>query len=88
MDLDAASETFHAFLARKQSEIGEAIAPLPGTPKRLSSGWAFHYQSLAYVETGEPGAMLVGHGAVVIRDDGRVIEGGSLDSDPETLLAR
>jgi len=32
--------------------------------------------------------MLVGHGPVVVTDDGRIIEGGSLDRDPEEMLGR
>jgi hypothetical protein len=54
--------------------------------QRLSGGWAFSYQSKAFVATGDVAAMLVGHGPVVIRDDGYVIEGSSLDRDPEALL--
>jgi hypothetical protein len=88
MKIEAAIEAFSYFMARKQGELGEAIAASRESPKRLSAGWAFYYQSRAYLETGELGSMLVGHGPVVIRDDGAIIEGGSLDVDPEALLSR
>jgi hypothetical protein len=32
--------------------------------------------------------MLVGHGPVVIKDDGEIIEGGSLDNDADALPNR
>jgi hypothetical protein len=88
MDLEAASQIFDGFLARKQDELGIPLAAVRRPPERLSRGWAFYYQSRAYVETGEFESALVGQGPVVIRDDGRIIEGGSLDIDPEALLAR
>ena len=87
MDLAAAIEAFDGFLERKQNELGEALASVR-EPDRLSHGWVFHYQARAYMETGEFSSMLVGHGPVVIRDDGEIIEGGSLDKDPEALLNR
>lgn len=79
---------FDAFLILKEREIGEPLSALPAGPKRLSAGWAFFYQSRAYVETGAFEKMLVGHGPVVVIDDGRIIEGGSLDRDPEKMLSR
>ncbi len=88
MDQDTATRLFADFLARKQMELGEALVGNPPSPKRLSSGWAFFYQSRAYVETGETADMLVGQGPVVITDIGHLIEGGSLDRDLEALLSR
>jgi hypothetical protein len=88
MDLEAAMEAFDGFMTRKQDELGEALASLRKPPERFSHGWAFYYQSRAYVETGEVRSMLVGHGPVVIRDDGGIIEGGFLDRVPEALLLR
>lgn len=79
---------FDAFLSAKELEIGEALSALPAGPKRLSAGWAFFYQSRAYAETGAFDKMFVGHGPVVVTDDGRIIEGGSLDRDPEEMLGR
>jgi len=79
---------FASFLRAKEKEIGRPLAAVIAQPKRLSAGWAFYYQSREYVETGAFQAMLVGHGPVVIKDDGRVIEGGSLDHDPEQMLTR
>ncbi|MFD1788376.1 YrhB domain-containing protein [Sphingomonas floccifaciens] len=81
-------EAFDAFLSVKELEVGEPLSALPAEPSRLSAGWAFFYQSRAYVETGAFEKMLVGHGPVVITDDGRIIEGGSLDGDPEEMLRR
>jgi len=87
MDLAAAIEAFDCFIERKQNEIGEPLASM-GSPDRLSHGWVFNYQSRAYMENREFSDMLVGQGPVVIRDDGKIIEGGSLDGDPEALLNR
>lgn len=79
---------FASFLDAKERELGEPLSALSVGPERLSAGWAFHYQSRAYVETGAFDQMLVGHGPVVVADNGRVIVGGSLDRDPEEMLAR
>jgi hypothetical protein len=73
---------------RKSAEIGGALAPTLLPPKRLSAGWAFHYQAQSYIEQGDLRAMLVGHGAVIVADDGRIIESGSSDRDLEALLER
>jgi len=88
MDEASAAAAFEAFLLRKQKEIDEPLLRVPMPAQRLSGGWAFFYQSRAYIETGEFRAMLVGQGPQVIGDDGRIIEGGSLDRDPESLLRR
>jgi len=88
MDERSATIAFERFLHGKQAKMGEALARVPREAQRLSAGWAFFYQSEAFVATGDVSAMLAGHGPVVICDDGRVIEGGSLDHDPEALLAR
>lgn len=84
----ASTRAFTAFLVRKQSELGEDLGRVPIAAERLSAGWAFYYQSRAYLETGNSDDRLIGHGPVVVRDDGTVIEGGSLDWQPETLLLR
>jgi hypothetical protein len=88
MDETNANAAFEAFLLRKEKETGEPLSRVPMPPQRLSAGWAFYYQSRAYLETKDFRAMLVGQGPVVIRDDGRIIEGGSLDRHPESLLTR
>ncbi len=88
MDYDVAEKAFRAFMGNKEAKIGTALSMVPNTSKRLSQGWAFYYQSKAYVETGDWHQSLVGHGPVVLRDDGKIIEGGSLDHDPEALLTR
>ncbi|MGN7998215.1 YrhB domain-containing protein [Sphingomonas sp. 22176] len=86
MDEQAAIRAFQDFLSRKSAAIGEALAPTLLPPKRLSAGWAFHYQAQSYIEQGDLGALLVGHGAVIVADDGRIIESGSSDRDLEALL--
>lgn len=88
MDERSAIAAFNGYLLRKQEEIGEALIRIPSPVQRLSRGWVFFYQSRAFLEAGDSGKMLVGHGPVVLSDDGRIVEGGSLDSDPETLLLR
>lgn len=79
---------FASFLSTKEKAVGEPLSAVLAQPARLSAGWAFYYQSREYVETGTLETMLVGHGPVVVKDDGRVIEGGSLDRDPEQMLTR
>jgi len=86
MDEKAATRAFQDFLIRKSAEIGEALAPTLLQPRRLSAGWAFQYQTQSYIERGDLGAMLVGHGAVIVADDGRIIESGSSDRDLESLI--
>ena len=88
MDEQSATDAFGAFLRGKEAETGEALARVSHEAQRLSGGWAFFYQSKAFLATGDVCAMLVGHGPVIVRDDGHVIEGGSLDLDPEGLLHR
>jgi hypothetical protein len=87
MDEEQALVAFEAFLAVKQQQMGVALARVPRGSERLSRGWAFYYQSREYIETDNHDFMLVGHGPVVVLDDGGIIEGGSLDRDPEALLA-
>lgn len=82
------ARAFDLFLRTKEKEIGRPLAAVIAQPKRLSAGWAFYYQSREYLETGALEAMLIGHGPVVVKDDGRVIEGRSLDHDPEKMLTR
>ncbi|OYW51090.1 MAG: hypothetical protein B7Y36_06905 [Novosphingobium sp. 28-62-57] len=78
---------FASFLVEKEREMGEHLSLAKG-PDRLSTGWVFYYQSRAYVETSSINEMLVGHGPVIVADDGRVIEGSSMDRDPEEMLKR
>jgi hypothetical protein len=88
MDEQSATDVFSAFLRGKEADTGEALARVPLEAQRLSAGWTFFYQSKAFLAAGDFSAMLVGHGPVIVRDDGHVIEGGSLDRDPEALLHR
>jgi hypothetical protein len=86
MDESTALAIFEDFLRMNEGQLGILLAEVPTSRKRLSTGWAFYYQSQAYVEGGSFSDLLVGHGPVVISDDGRLLEGGSLDSDAEALL--
>lgn len=79
---------FASFLIEKERELGEPLSALAESPERLSTGWVLYYQSRAYLQTGSLSDRLVGHGPVVVADDGRLIEGGSLDRDPEEMLTR
>lgn len=88
MDQATATRIFDDFLVRKQAQLGEALTSTAPSPTRLIGGWAFYYQSKSYVLTGDLRSRLVGQGPVVIADDGRIIEGGSLDHNPEELLKR
>lgn len=80
-------DAFASFLRSKEQELGEPLC-LSSGPERLTRGWAFWYQSRAFVQTAAIDQMLVGNGPVVVADNGRVLEGGSLDRDPEEILAR
>jgi hypothetical protein len=86
MDEQTALAIFEDFLRKKEAELAIPLALAPGSSQRLSKGWAFVYQSLAYVMGGRFGDLLVGHGPTVISDDGQILEGGSLDADAEALL--
>jgi len=86
MDEATALAISEDFLRRKEGEVGRALAQVRGSSQRLSGGWAFYYQSLAYVADRQVSDLLVGHGPVVISDEGRLVEGGSLDRDAEALL--
>lgn len=88
MNEAAAVLAFTDYLATKEKELGEPLTMVPARPQRLSKGWAFGYQSRSYVETGDFSHRLVGHGPVVLSDEGIIVEGGSLDRDPEALLSR
>lgn len=81
-----ARDRFRHWLSGQEAIVGEPLAEIPEASERLSAGWAFFYQSRRYVETRDVAAMLVGHGPVVVCDDGRIIEGGSLDRDAEAML--
>ncbi|WP_296616711.1 YrhB domain-containing protein [Sphingomonas sp.] len=87
MEKEKAAEVFGLFLANKEKQIGQQLSEI-ASAERVSDGWAFYYQARAYVDTGDFNEMLIGHGPVVVRDDGCLIEGGSLDHHPEALLNR
>lgn len=72
---------FMQFLSHKESELGVELLNMSEAPRRLSRGWAFSYQARDYVEHGNLSQILVGHGPIIITDDGEIIETGSLDRD-------
>jgi hypothetical protein len=86
MDQPAALAIFEDFLRKQEAKVGVRLAEAPGSSQRLSKGWAFYYQSLSFVTGGRLIDQLVGQGPIVISDDGRLLEGGSLDVDAEALL--
>ena len=88
MDEAEAQAIFNRFLASKTDEVGIALAVTPKGTQRLANGWAFTYQSRSFIETGDFSQMLVGQGPVIVLDDGRIAEGGSLDTTPQDVLRR
>ena len=76
------------FLRAKEAAIGIPLAEIPDSFIRFEAGWTFDYQGRAWVEHGDMGATLVGHGPVVILDDGRLLAGGSLDFSPMDVVRR
>jgi len=62
------------------------LAIFPDSLRQIAEGWVFSYQSLKFIETGDVWHSLVGHGPVVILDDGRILEGGSLHHDHIAVL--
>jgi Immunity protein 35 len=88
MDERTAQATFDRFLVAKAQVIGLDLAMTEQRPQRIDGGWVFHYQGKAWVEARDHDAMLVGHGPVIVVDDGVIVEGGSLDHDPVALLRR
>ena len=86
MDEPPALKIFESFLRKKEGQMDILLAQVPGSSEKLSAGWAFYYQSKAYVTGRSFDDLLVGQGPVVVSDDGRLLEGGSLDLDAEALL--
>ena len=88
MNEEEALAKFEAYLAEREEETSLALGRTAEGPDRLSRGWAFFYQSREFLETGNVSDQLVGHGPVLVLDDGRIVEGGSLDWPPEAFLKR
>jgi hypothetical protein len=86
MDEAAATAIFEHFLSEKEKSIHQPLAIVAKETQRIPKGWAFVYQSKSYVETGNFSDMLVGQGPVIVLDDGRILEGGSLHPHPEDVL--
>ncbi|MDH7975947.1 hypothetical protein QH494_27525 [Sphingomonas sp. AR_OL41] len=91
MDKAAARRIFDSFLEQKEKAIGQPLACFDDNVERIGGGWAFRYQGRAWVETrnmDDLSGFLVGHGPVVVLDTGEVLEGGSLDRDPNEIVRR
>jgi len=76
------------YLADMNDNIESKIVLVEDSLERLLFGWSFIYQSEKYLKTDDFLEMLVGHGPVVILNDGRILEGGSVDLDAEAALRR
>lgn len=83
----APQATIDRFLAEKERDIGVPPARI-GAVERRPYGWVVHEQSRADAETDEVGACSVGPGPNILRDDGRLLEGGSLDRDAAAVPRR
>jgi len=88
MDKSVALTAAQSFIREKQKQLNIELDLVPRTLGRISCGWAFTYQSRLYLESREFSQMLVGHGPTVIFDDGRILEGRSLDRGPDDVLRR
>jgi len=85
MDNEAVCSIVERFLASKTLEIGVEVS-LAGEITEHPFGWGFYYQSKSYLEHGNFEDRLVGQGANVILNDGRILEGGSLQPTAEAVL--
>jgi hypothetical protein len=77
---------FEARLRAIEARGCPPLVEVPGYTHRIAQGWAFVYQSKAYVEDGVDDAMLIGQGPAIVMDDGRLVEGGSRHGTPEEVL--
>ena len=74
MNVDQAREIFEREVMASKSDC----VLVEGATREYPRCFVFIYQSKKFVETGDFGEMLVGHGPVLIsREDGRVFETGS-----------
>ena len=88
MDQTEALTAAQSFVREKQKQLNIELDVVPQSLSRIASGWAFTYQSRLYLESRELSQMLVGQGPIVMLDDGRILEGGSLDRGPGDVLQR
>jgi hypothetical protein len=80
------------YLAQQVVETQERKTGVPlginvGATQRLLQGWAFYWNSRAFLASRDLNHSLVGHGPLIVLDDGRILEGGSAES-PEDVLYR
>ena len=88
MDEPAVTKIITKYLTAKSADCGTQLAIVPNTLRQHLFGWSFTYQSKSFLETDDFLQMLVGQGPVVALRDGRIFEGGSLDSDADAVLRR
>lgn len=88
MDQQTVTKIITRYLTAKSADCDTQLAVVPETIHQHSFGWSFIYQSQIFLETNDFLQMLVGQGPVVILRDGRILEGGSLDSDAEAVFRR
>jgi hypothetical protein len=87
MDEATARAAMREFLDRKEA-LGEGALAIAGqATHRIAEGWVFFYNSRGWVENGDFSECLVGQGPVIILDDGRILEGGSLE-EPGDVIRR
>lgn len=88
MDKSGATQIFEEFLAKKEKEIGLPFAVFDNAIERIPDGWVFRYQGRDWVASRDMSDFLVGHGPAIVLDSGEVVEGGSLDRDPNDVVRR
>lgn len=88
MDQSEAYIEAQSFVRAKETRLNVELDVVPQSLARIPTGWVFHYQSRSYLETRELSQMLVGQGPVVMLDDGRILEGGSVDVGADDVLRR
>jgi len=91
MDGWAARKIFDAFLIDMEKRVGLPLAVFEDTIEQIPGGWVFRYQGREWVKSqdmSDLSGFLVGHGPVVVLDNGVVLQGGSLDRDPSDIIRR
>jgi hypothetical protein len=86
MDRTTAMTIITSFLEIKSRDSGMPLCLAPESVTEHLFGWSFGYQSRAFLETDDFLNVLVGHGPIVVLNDGRILEGGSLHRDAAAVL--
>ncbi len=91
MDGMAARKIFDGFLVDMEKTVGLPLAVMEDMVEQIPGGWVFRYQGREWVKSRDMSDLsdfLVGHGPVVVLDNGVVLQGGSLDRDPNEIVRR